>query len=57
MNFFVVKGPSTSEADKNSIVEASFAYHIIKHHQGFVQADCLNELLPSKFANFKIYLL
>jgi hypothetical protein len=46
---FVVKGPSTSEAYQNSIVEATMAYHIVKHHQGFVQADCLNELLPSKF--------
>jgi hypothetical protein len=49
MDFFVVKGPSTSEADRNSIVEATITYHIAKHHQGFVQVDCLIELLPSKF--------
>jgi hypothetical protein len=49
MELFVIKGPSTSESDKNSLVEATIAYHVVKHHQGFVQADCLNELLPSKF--------
>ena len=49
IDFFVVKEPSTSKSDKNSIIEATIAYHIVKHHQGFIQADCLNELLPSKF--------
>lgn len=50
---FVIKGPSTSEADRNSIVEATIAYHTVKHHQSFSQADCLNELLPSKFSKFQ----
>jgi len=49
---FIVKGPSTSESDQNSIVEATSAYHIVKHHQAFVHADCLNQLLPGKLSKY-----
>jgi hypothetical protein len=52
MELFVTKGPSTSESDKNSIIETSIAYHVVKHHQGFIQADCLNELFPGNSSIF-----
>jgi len=52
MELFVTGGFSTFESDKNSIIKAAISYHIVKHHQGFVQADCLNDLLPGKFSNF-----
>ena len=40
-------GRSDSPADyKTAATEGTFAYHIVKHHQSFHSADCINRLIP-----------
>lgn len=45
---------NTAEEDKIIASELCFAYHIVKHHQSFASASCVNKLFPKIFSDSNI---